>query len=64
MSIAPRKAPAGLEEPEPVILEESTKLGRSEQFGWENMKSKKPRCYFENTSKEELVLEHVMEYKR
>lgn len=23
-----------------------------------------PRTYFENTSKEELVLEHVLEYKR
>ena len=23
-----------------------------------------PRAYFENTSKEELVLEHVLEYKR
>jgi hypothetical protein len=23
-----------------------------------------PRSYFENTSKEELVLEHVLEYKR
>jgi hypothetical protein len=23
-----------------------------------------PRCYFENTSKEELVLEHVLEYKK
>jgi len=23
-----------------------------------------PRCYFENTSKEELVLEHVLEYER
>jgi hypothetical protein len=22
------------------------------------------RCYYENTSKEELVLEHVLEYKR
>lgn len=54
----------GLEEPEPVILEESTKDNRCETFAWENMKSKKPRCYFENTSKEELVLEHVLEYKR
>jgi len=23
-----------------------------------------PRCYWENTSKEELVLEHVQEYNR
>ena len=23
-----------------------------------------PRCYWENTSKEELVLEHVLEYAR
>ena len=28
------------------------------------MKAKKPRCYFENNSKEELVLEHVLEYER
>jgi len=54
----------GLEEPEPTIIEESTKVGRCESFAWDNMKSKKPRCYFENTSKEELVLEHVMEYER
>lgn len=58
------KKEPGLEEPDAVIIEESTKEGRCEQFAWENMKSKFPRCYFENTSKEELVLEHVMEYKR
>jgi hypothetical protein len=58
-----RKEP-GLEEPEPAVIEESSKVGRAEQFGWENTKAKKPRCYFENTSKEELVLEHVIEYKR
>lgn len=23
-----------------------------------------PRCYYENSSKEELVLEHVLEYQR
>lgn len=27
-------------------------------------KDKIPRCYTENTSKEELVLEHVLEYNR
>ena len=46
------------------MIEEATKVGRCEMFAYENMRSKKPRCYFENTSKEELVLEHVLEYKR
>lgn len=54
----------GLDEPEPCMIEESTKFGRCEQFSWENMQAKKPRCFFENSSKEELVLEHVLEYKR
>lgn len=54
----------GLDEPEPCMIEESTKVGRCEQFAWENSKNNKPRCFFENTSKEELVLEHVLEYKR
>jgi hypothetical protein len=37
------------------------KLKRCDNFRWtENI----PRCYSENTSKEELVLEHVLEYKR
>ena len=49
-----------LEEPELIELQDSAKISRCEEFGWKNP----PRCFYENTSKEELVLEHVLEYKR
>ena len=49
-----------LEQPEPIEPTEPAKVQRCEMFSW----SDPPRCYFENTSKEELVLEHVLEYKR
>jgi hypothetical protein len=54
----------GLERADELFIDEGTKTGRCESFAWENMQTKKPRCYFENTSKEELVLEHVLEYDR
>jgi hypothetical protein len=50
-----------LEDPEPIIDQDPAKQSRCDMFYFsENL----PRCYYENTSKEELVLEHVIEYKR
>lgn len=37
-----------------------SQLQQLTSFQYENV----PRCYIENTSKEELVLEHVLEYNR
>jgi len=51
-----------LEEPEPLDEEDAAKIKRCEDFAWSEPPP--PRCYSENTSKEELVLEHVLEYKR
>ena len=49
-----------LDEPELIDQQDTAKYSRSENFAYD----KPPRCFFENTSKEELVLEHVLEYKR
>ena len=49
-----------MEEPYPIQVQEPAKLARCFNFAY----SDPPRCYIENTSKEELVLEHVLEYKR
>ena len=49
-----------LEEPEAIEFQETAKQGRSDHYSYD----KPLRCFFENTSKEELVLEHVLEYKR
>ena len=47
----------GLDEPEAINDQEPAKIIRCDLFGYDA-----PRCYSENTSKEELVLEHVLEY--
>ena len=62
MKPATDKADAELEEPEDLNDQEAAKVLRCEQFDYDE--EDKPRCYSENTSKEELVLEHVLEYKR
>jgi len=49
-----------LENPEPINEQDPAKIMRCDMFAY----SEPPRCYSENTSKEELVLEHVLEYKR
>ena len=49
-----------LDEPDTIDFQETAKFSRSENFAFD----KPARCFFENTSKEELVLEHVLEYKR
>ena len=49
-----------LDFPDPIEGQETAKQSRSDNFSYD----KPPRCFFENTSKEELVLEHVLEYKR
>ena len=49
-----------LEEPDIIDSQDSAKITRCEEFSWKST----PRCFYENTSKEELVLEHVLEYKR
>ena len=46
--------------PDPITEQEPAKMMRCDMFAY----SEPPRCYSENTSKEELVLEHVLEYKR
>ena len=50
-----------LEPPEMADNSESAKETRCEDFWY---KPDVPRSFFENTSKEELVLEHVFEYQR
>jgi len=50
-----------LERPDPLDNNESSKTQMCRNFGY---LEEPPRCYFENTSKEELVLEHVLEYKK
>ena len=47
----------GLDEPEAINDQDPAKISRCDLFGYDA-----PRCYSENTSKEELVLEHVLEY--
>jgi hypothetical protein len=49
-----------LEVPDTLDDQISAKTLRCEGFRYNDP----PRSYFENTSKEELVLEHVLEYKR
>ena len=49
-----------LEEPDPISDPDFAKISRCNNAYFSDL----PRCYFENTSKEELVLEHVLEYKR
>jgi len=49
-----------MDEPEAIEFQETAKQSRSENYSY----GTPPRCFFENTSKEELVLEHVLEYKR
>lgn len=58
MNLATAEQP--LDEPDDIAVEETAKTLRCDQFYY----SDPPRCYSENTSKEELVLEHVIEYKR
>jgi len=56
-----KEQPIGLDEPEPMEYQDPAKVIRCDTFSYtDNI----PRCYYENTSKEELVLEHVIEYKR
>lgn len=50
-----------LSEPDEVTPMDPAKEQRCGQAAYG---STLPRCYYENTSKEELVLEHVLEYKR
>lgn len=50
-----------LERPDLLDNNESSKTQMCRNFGY---LEEPPRCYFENTSKEELVLEHVLEYKK
>ena len=55
-----KPADQDLEEPDELPLQDPAKLTRCYTFAdQENI----PRCYFENTSKEELVNEHVLEYE-
>ena len=49
-----------LEEPDGQPEQDPAKILRCDMFKYNDP----PRCYYENTSKEELVLEHVLEYKR
>jgi len=49
-----------LEVPEQMEEQEPAKISRCDEFAYRDP----PRCYYENNSKEELVLEHVLEYKR
>ena len=51
----------GLDEPEPLDDQDPAKIIRCDSFAYS---PDLPRCYYENTSKEELVLEHVLEYRR
>lgn len=44
-------------------IDQSAKEGRCDEYKYESA-ADGPRCYYENTSKEELVLEHVLEYQR
>jgi hypothetical protein len=53
----------GSQEDEENLVIENAKDIRCNKFLYDRDESC-PRCYFENTSKEELVLEHVLEYKR
>lgn len=48
-----------LERPDEVPMQLLAKYARCKDFAYDI-----PRCYYENTSKEELVLEHVLEYER
>ena len=48
-----------LEKPEDIQFQLDAKTSRCRNFDYDC-----PRCYYENTSKEELVLEHVLEYER
>lgn len=60
----------GVEAPEALDVEISAKTIRCNSFAVSIIPlnflqySDPPRSYYENTSKEELVLEHVLEYKR
>ena len=49
-----------LEDPEPLEDQQPAKASRCDTFYFS---PDIPRCYKENTSKEELVLEHVIDYK-
>ena len=51
-----------LEEPEELPEQDPAKFIRCYDFANPDDGSEIPRCYFENSSKEELVLEHVLEY--
>ena len=61
MSFLQKEMDEKLEEPEPILDTEPAKYSRCDNFSYSD---DIPRCYMENTSKEELVLEHVLEYKR
>jgi hypothetical protein len=55
-------------EPEEIASSDVPKNGRCFSFEDQTRDPTRahmvPRCYTENTSKEELVLEHVLEYNR
>ena len=65
MSRKPERKDDDLEEPEELNYQEPAKFNRCYDFANPDEGSEHliPRCYFENTSKEELVLEHVLEYE-
>ena len=54
-----KKDEGHLSEPEEIMPQNPAKYDRCNDGSY-NL----ARCYYENTSKEELVLEHVLEYKR
>lgn len=58
---AKQQALPELENPDPIEDQTPAKQSRCDNFYF---RPDIPRCYKENTSKEELVLEHVIEYKR
>jgi hypothetical protein len=53
---------APLDDPDEPGEDPSAKEMRCEQYSY--VAADGPRCYYENSSKEELVLEHVLEYQR
>lgn len=63
MSKLPPKKDDDLEEPEELPDQAPAKIMRCYDFANPEDGSEIPRSYFENTSKEELVLEHVLEYE-
>lgn len=54
-----KKDEGHLSDPEEITPQNPAKFDRCNAGSYDLA-----RCYYENTSKEELVLEHVLEYKR